>query len=365
MNRLFCALLFIIMGIITEAQSRSIDYFEAKIYDLGEVMNSGGPIRCQFVLMNRTSQALRIQSVNASCGCLKAEWTKTMIKPEEKGFIDVIYANSDNVGPVSKKILVYLSNGEMQILEIRGLVIDEGTNDKYNTYCYNSLCLRSKVIDIGAVTSGMKMKQELSVYNSSEEWLSFRLHTGDNDAISIKMEDIRVSPKSEQKVTYDILVLSECYGEINTDAILIVNGEAVSKVKFRGSLQINSDTFSHFDYMVSPYMVFSTKIIRDESIRVDLEKSYVFKYKNVGLRPLRIYKIEYDASMMDVDYRDITKARSKGQIKVTLKHRSIVKSNQIYSVYVYTNSPKSPMIKLMVIGNRKKVEERNNPIILF
>lgn len=43
---------------------------------------------------------------------------------------------------------------------------------------------------------------------------------------------------------------------------------------------------------------------------MDLEKSYVFKYKNVGLRPLRIYKIEYDASMMDVDYRDITKARS-------------------------------------------------------
>lgn len=62
-----------------------------------------------------------------------AEWTKTMIKPEEKGFIDVVYANSDNVGPISKKILVYLSNGEMQILEIRGLVIDEGTNDKYNT----------------------------------------------------------------------------------------------------------------------------------------------------------------------------------------------------------------------------------------
>lgn len=83
MNRLFCAVLFIITGIITEAQSRSIDYFEAKIYDLGEVMNSGGPIRCQFVLMNRTSQSLRIQSVNVSCGCLMAEWTKTMIKPRE------------------------------------------------------------------------------------------------------------------------------------------------------------------------------------------------------------------------------------------------------------------------------------------
>lgn len=344
------------MVIITEAQSRSIDYFEAKIYDLGEVMNSGGPIRCQFVLMNRTSKSLRIQSVNVSCGCLKAEWTKTMIKPEEKGVIEVVYANSDNVGPVSKKILVYLSNGEMQILEIRGLVIDEGTKDKYNTYCYNSLCLRLKAVNIGAVSSGMKMKQELSVYNSSEEWLSFRLHTGDNDAISIKMEDIRVPPKSEQKVTYDILVLSECYGKINTNAILIVNGKAVSKVMFRGSLQISSDTFSHFDYMVSPYMVFNTKIIRDESesIRMDLEKSYVFKYKNVGLKPLRIYKIEYDSSMMNVDYRDITKARSKGQIKVTLKHNSIVKSNHIYSVYVYTNSPKSPMIKLMVIGSRQK-----------
>lgn len=119
-------------------------------------------------------------------------------------------------------------------------------------------------------------------------------------------------------------------------------------------MPISSDTFSHFDYMVSPYMVFTTKIIRDESIRMDLEKSYVFKYKNVGLRPLRIYKIEYDASMMNVDYKDITKARSKGQIKVTLKHNSIVKSNHIYPVYVYTNSPKSPMIKLMVIGSRQK-----------
>ncbi len=350
MNRLFYVVLFIITGIVAEAQSLSTDYFEARVCDLGEVKNSDGPIHCQFVLTNKSSCSVWIQSVNVSCGCIKANWTKAMIKPEEKGIIDVVYVNSDNIGPISKKILVYLSNGEMQILEIRGIVIDEGLKNKHYSYCYNSLCLRSNVINVGVVSSGMKMKRELFIYNSSEEWLSFRLLTGHKDAINLKMKEVHVPPKSEQNVVYEILVLSKYYGDITTDAMMIVNGEAVAEVVFRGSLQINSDTFSRFAYMVSPYMVFDTKIIRDRGISKNAEKSYVFKYENVGLSPLKIYKAEYDASMMSVSYRDITKARHKNQIVVTIKHHSTVKSTSVFPVRVYTNSPKSPMIKLMVIG---------------
>lgn len=352
MSRIFCAIVVIVFCNIIRAQSSPQCYFDTMIYDFGEITQEDGSIPCKFVLTNTYSQPIMIQSVNVACGCLKVDWTKTPIQPYKRGEIKVLYSNKDAIGSVSKKILVYLSNGDMQILEIRGVVIGKDTKKSHFYHCYDSLCLKSAVIDFGVASIGKKIRQSLLVYNSSDEWMSFRFCTRPQDFIDIKMQDFRVPPKSEQRISFDITVISEIYGKIDTDAFLIVNGEVVSKVRFRGSLQVDSDAFSYFDYLISPYMVFDTKIIKAGTMPLSKELHFDFSYRNLGLKSLEIVKIEYNSSsVLKVDYSDITKARRKGRITVTLKHQSEIDSKTVFPVYVYTNSPKSPMVKLMVIGN--------------
>jgi hypothetical protein len=77
---------------------------------------------CEFEFTNTGKDALILSNVQATCGCIRPDWSKVPLKPGDKGKITVKY-NTQIPGPFQKQIRVY-SNATTNpvVLVIKGEV---------------------------------------------------------------------------------------------------------------------------------------------------------------------------------------------------------------------------------------------------
>jgi len=103
---LMCFLMLIVCGCKNKATVRNdavISFIETE-YDFGTIEHKK-PVSHRFEFSNAGKTPLIINDVMTSCGCTAAEWTKTVIKPGEKGFISVEF-DAELLGPFNKMITV-------------------------------------------------------------------------------------------------------------------------------------------------------------------------------------------------------------------------------------------------------------------
>lgn len=97
--------------------------WKEEVFDFGEI-KKGVPVSHDFSFVNTTKQTVIISTVKPSCGCTATNYTKTPIKPGEKGTITATF-NAAAAGPFSKSVTVNLNEGEApKILTIKGKVIE-------------------------------------------------------------------------------------------------------------------------------------------------------------------------------------------------------------------------------------------------
>ncbi len=108
--------------IIPAPQAQTQLKFETETHDFGTI-DQGKPATYEFSFVNNSTKEITIKSANASCGCTVPNYTKTAIKPGEKGFVSATY-NAANVGQFNKSITVTTSeeNTAPKIVFIKGTV---------------------------------------------------------------------------------------------------------------------------------------------------------------------------------------------------------------------------------------------------
>lgn len=105
----------------TQAQTPSTLKWDNETHDFG-TLEKGKPATHEFTFTNTTKQTVLITNVRPSCGCTAANYTKTPIKPGEKGMVAATY-NAASPGAFTKSITVTTSDSEMpKSLTIRGKV---------------------------------------------------------------------------------------------------------------------------------------------------------------------------------------------------------------------------------------------------
>lgn len=104
-----------------EAKSPSELKWESEIHDFG-TLAQGKPATYEFTFTNTTKETVMITNVRPSCGCTAANYTKTAIKPGEKGMVAATY-NAASPGQFTKSITVTTSDSELpKSLTIKGKV---------------------------------------------------------------------------------------------------------------------------------------------------------------------------------------------------------------------------------------------------
>lgn len=121
MKKLLLITVMLVVGInFTFAQAQI--KFDKVSHDFGEFAESNSVQKCTFTFTNVGDQPLVINQAVASCGCTVPSYTKTPIKPGQKGSITITYNGKGKFPGHFKKTITIRTNGtpEMTRLYVEG-----------------------------------------------------------------------------------------------------------------------------------------------------------------------------------------------------------------------------------------------------
>ena len=119
-------MLLVTIGYASAQKQARIEY-DKTVYNFGEFSVKDAVRKCTFVITNVGDAPLVLHQVLPSCGCTVADYTKTPIKPGEKGKIEVTYNGARNKAGHFKKGITVRSNAyeEMTRIYIEGDMTEE------------------------------------------------------------------------------------------------------------------------------------------------------------------------------------------------------------------------------------------------
>ena len=123
MKKLFVIALMLTCGLtVAFAQTPAEIKFDKLTHDFGTFSEKSPVVTCVFTYTNVGEEPLVINQAIASCGCTVPEYTKTPVKPGEKGEIKVTYNGTGKFPGHFKKSITVRTNGavEMTRLYIEG-----------------------------------------------------------------------------------------------------------------------------------------------------------------------------------------------------------------------------------------------------
>lgn len=119
MKKLLLILLMFTCGITaTLAQKPAEIKFDKLTHNFGTFSEKEPVVSCTFTYTNVGEQNLIINQAIASCGCTVPEYTKTPIKPGEKGIIKVTYNGAGKFPGHFKKSITVRTNGAVEMTRL-------------------------------------------------------------------------------------------------------------------------------------------------------------------------------------------------------------------------------------------------------
>ena len=94
--------------------------FKEASFNFGQIQQNR-PVTHNFEVTNNGKESIKIENVQASCGCTTPEWTKEPIAPGASAFIKVGY-NAAAEGSFTKTISVQYNTNQSATLTISGTV---------------------------------------------------------------------------------------------------------------------------------------------------------------------------------------------------------------------------------------------------
>ena len=94
--------------------------FKESNYDFGKIP-FGRPVTHDFLITNKGKEAIKIEDVQASCGCTTPEWNREPIAPGTSSTIKVGY-NAATEGAFSKTVTVFYNGQQQKTIVISGTV---------------------------------------------------------------------------------------------------------------------------------------------------------------------------------------------------------------------------------------------------
>lgn len=125
MKFIYTLILFFAVTLTASAQAKI--QFDKTTVDFGKFSEKDAIQTCVFTFVNAGNQPLVLTNVVASCGCTTPTYTKTPIRPGEKGEIKVKYNGTGKFPGFFKKSITVRTNGSPEVtrLYVEGDMTDE------------------------------------------------------------------------------------------------------------------------------------------------------------------------------------------------------------------------------------------------
>ena len=128
MHKLFTLFFFVFCFAVSQAQTGSVTRpaivetleLNEKTFDFGKIQQNR-PVTHIFQITNKGKEPLKLDNVQASCGCTTPEWSHDPIQPGTSATIKVGY-NAASEGPFSKSIAIQYNGSQNATIIISGTV---------------------------------------------------------------------------------------------------------------------------------------------------------------------------------------------------------------------------------------------------
>lgn len=144
--------------------------FDKKVANLGSVLWKR-PTTAKFEFTNKGKSVVVIDSVDAGCGCIDVDWTKTSVAKGERGLVSLTY-DAQLLGYFDRHVDVFLSGTEKPLrLRVKGRVStgEEQNMEELFPCRIGDVLLSTNNIEFSDVHKGDSSLASFEIYNDGEE----------------------------------------------------------------------------------------------------------------------------------------------------------------------------------------------------
>lgn len=359
-NKVLLILLSLSIISSLELSAQGIPDFKKSIQNFGRIADDQGKINHEFKFLNKGNGVLIIDSVKTSCSCIGIGDFVNQVEQGQFGEIPITLNPAGLSGTVQKNINVYFNGIEIPTRLRTIAIVSAGiTNPKaYYKKKIGATRFKSNYLSFGRVYKDSIITKEFDVYNDSDTIVTFFDQIGKPDHIDIKIEPMSLDSGETGKiiVKYDAS-MGVNYGpnsEIVTLSTDENNRNAIKYLNISADIRFYFPKLSEKEKLESSNIKFDTekhnfgKIIEGEIV------TYKFKFRNTGKSDLEIIHTKTSCGCTAVaPEKDVYKPGEIGYLEVNFNSRNR-EGNQNKNITVFTNSPLSPNINLLITAEVAK-----------
>jgi hypothetical protein len=314
-----------------------------------------GEAVAKFIFTNVGNGDLQVTHVQPGCGCTTADYTKTIVKPGEKGYISAIYHTNGRPGSFQKSVTVTVNDVEnpTSVIFIKGNVTPKAKSkgDYYPTAIGN-MKLMSNHLALGDIKITDVKTDSMKIYN---QWDADMTISFQNVPAYITVKAIPEVLKKDEEgiilVTYDAAKKAD-FGMVY-DMISIVTNDAAGPNK---TLNVSANISEDFSKLTEKQLAKAPQI-KFVDVTYDFGKvksgtvvkfSYEFTNEGKGKLIIRKIKPECGCTTVELEKKDYKKGQ-KGSINVVFDTNGR-KGEEAKIINIITNDPKQPNIQLYLKG---------------
>jgi hypothetical protein len=355
MRKLLVLLIATVAGFTTAmAQNAPEITFDNLVHDFGTFPEEAGKVTHAFEFTNTGKSDLILQNVRASCGCTTPEWTKTPVKPGEKGVVKATYNPAGRPGAFSKTITVISNAGDAR-LTIKGEVTPQPPKVE-NQYPFDmdGFRLKNQTIYVRNVNYPDKKTETVEVINTTNSPIniSFKNVPG-YLAVKASSSSLKPNETGRIEITFDSKAVKE-WGSVNSEFYVVLNGKFIEDNKYK--ITVFSNVTENFAGMSAEEKANAPVISVGNSInlgkmKANTKKVVKFAFSNEGKSDLHIRKATTNRNEISVvaPSKGI-KAGKKDEIKVEINSAGIRTGKFTGFIYLITNDPNRSNISIQIEG---------------
>jgi len=349
------AVLVIFGGMLGAQQKGANISFEKEVHDFGKMKEDGGTVTYKFEYTNTGDAPLVITNVKASCGCTSPTWTQQPVMPGQKGFVSAEFDPRNRPGIFNKSIFVESNSVSKQrvVLRITGDVIPrEKTVEDYYPKTIGGLRLESNHFAFVKVYNDQIKTDTLKIYNSSKSELKVQIK-GAPAYLNLRPVPAVLKPGEKGYILGDFDgKKANDWGFITARVNLLINGneEPNNYITISAKIEEDFSKLTKDELKNAPVIDFKEKIFDFGKTTSQKEIEHFFEFTNTGKSDLIIRKIRTTCGCTTVaPEKTVLKPGESSSFKTIFSPGSR-KGVQRKSIYVITNDPKNPEVRLMING---------------
>lgn len=347
--------LLIMIHLCAQNEFSGVVKFDKTIYDFGDFKISDGEKRCTFTFTNISNKPIVVHRVISSCGCTEPVWTKSPVRPGEKGTIDITFKNDQGPYPFDKAITTYISDVDKPIiLRVKGIVHEKKMSlEELFEIKIGSFAIREEVINLGQIDQGLSRNESVEVANISNYPISVEF-TELSEGLKLSLSENPIPSKSKALLTIVIDTKKtgdKLWGKNIFSSSVSANGKLQKgKIQVATLIKENFSDYSEQQRKSGALPQFETSSQSMGTCKKGSVKELSFSYKNIGKEALVFYKVESSEAGCTFEFPQVIDPGKEGVLKVSVD-TSDAEGEILYILTVITNAPVRPILNLFITGN--------------